>query len=201
MLNQNDKIERFSEIINKNALAQCKKIEKQTEKFRKEQLRELETKAKSELDSRLEYEAQRITTQKGSKISALISESRKNLAAKREEITACVFKKVEERLSAFAESDAYLPFLKKSIEALVCEVGEGAVVYVRKADLEKCRAFSVDGVERFEESSKIKLGGTAASNKAGTVFAVDTLESRLEEQREAFKQKADLSIDTGEVND
>ena len=33
MLNQNDKIERFSEIINKNALAQCKKIEKQTEKF------------------------------------------------------------------------------------------------------------------------------------------------------------------------
>ena len=201
MLNQNDKIERFSEIINKNALAQCKKIEKQTEKFRKEQLKELETKAKAELEGRLEYEAQRITTQKGSKISSLISESRKHLAAKREEITVCVFKKVEERLSAFAESDAYPQFLKKSIEALVEEVGEGAVVYVRKSDLEKCRALSVSGVGRFEESSKIKLGGAAASNSAGTVFAVDTLESRLEEQKEAFKQKADLAIDTGEVND
>ena len=49
MLNQNDKIERFSEIINKNALSQCKKIEKQTEKFRKEQLKDLESKAKAEL--------------------------------------------------------------------------------------------------------------------------------------------------------
>ncbi len=201
MLNQNDKIERFSEIINKNALAQCKKIEKQTEKFRKEQLKELETKAKTELEGRLEYEAQRITTQKGSKISSLVSESRKNLAAKREEITACVFKKVEEKLSAFAKSDAYPQFLKKSVEALVEEVGEGAVVYVRKSDLEKCRALSVRGVGRFEESSKIRLGGAMASNSSGTVFAVDTLESRLEEQKEAFKQKADLAIDTGEVND
>lgn len=201
MLNQNDKIERFSEIINKNALAQCKKIEKQTEKFRKDQLKELESKAKAELEGRLEYEAQRITTQKGSRISALASESKRNLAAKREEITACVFKKVEKELLKFTESADYPNFLKKSIESLVGEVGENAVIYVRKADLELCRGLSADGVLRFEESSKIRLGGAAASNEAGTVFAVDTLESRLEEQKDIFKEKADLSIDTGEVND
>lgn len=201
MLNQNDKIERFSEIINKNALAQCKKIEKQTEKFRKDQLKELESKAKAELEGRLEYEAQRITTQKGSRISALASESKRNLAAKREEITAGVFKKVEKELLKFTESADYPNFLKKSIDALVEEVGENAVIYVRRADLELCRGFSADGVLRFEESARIKLGGAAASNEAGTVFAVDTLESRLEEQKDIFKEKADLSIDTGEVND
>lgn len=201
MLNQNDKIERFSEIINRNALAQCKKIEKQTEKFRKEQLKDLESKAKAELESRLEYEAQRITTQKGSRISTLVSESKKHLAEKREEITTGVFKKVEEQLEKFTESSAYPEFLKNSIKALVEEVGEGACIYARKADLELCRGLGVSGVAEIKESSKIKLGGVAASNAAGTVFAVDTLESRLEEQKEAFKQKADLSIDAGEVNE
>lgn len=201
MLNQNDKIERFSEIINRNALSQCKKIEKQTEKFRKEQLRELESTAKTQLKSRIEYEAQRITTQKGSRISALISESRMRLAAKRGEITGCVFKKVEEELMKFTLSPAYSDFLKKSIAALLEEVGEGAVVYVRKADMELCRGLSINGVSRFEESGKIRLGGAAASNEDGTVFAVDTLDSRLEEQKELFKERADLSIDTGEVND
>ena len=61
MLNQNDKIERFSEIINKNALSQCKKIEKQTEKFRKEQLKDLESKAKAELGPHFDYICQGVT--------------------------------------------------------------------------------------------------------------------------------------------
>ena len=41
MINQYDKIERFAEVINKKATAQCKKIEKQTAKIRKKQLAEI----------------------------------------------------------------------------------------------------------------------------------------------------------------
>lgn len=197
MLNQNDKIERFSEIINKNALSQCKKIEKQTEKFRKEQLKDLESKAKAELEGRLEYEAQRITTQKGSRISALVSQSKKNLAKKREEITASVFEKVNSKLASFTESEAYVSFLKKSVAALVEEIGDGAVIYVRESDLPLCREklSDIGGVSAFEKGENIKLGGAYASNAQKTVFAVDTLESRVAAQRELFKERSALSIE------
>ena len=197
MLNQNDKIERFSEIINRNALSQCKKIEKETSKFRKEQLRELESNAKAELENRLEYEAQRIKTHNGSRISALASESKKNLAKKREEITECVFKKVEEKLSAFTKSQEYVAFLRKSITALVSEIGDGAVIYVRESDLPLCREqlSDIDGVAAFEANDSIKLGGASASDSEKTVFAVDTLESRVAAQREFFKEHSALSIE------
>ncbi len=197
MLNQNDKIERFSEIINKNALSQCKNIEKQTEKFRKEQLKDLESKAKAELESRLEYEAQRITTRKGSRISALVSQSKKNLAKKREEITSSVFEKVNEKLAAFTKSADYVSFLRKSITSLVAEIGDGAVIYVRESDLPLCREKLADikGVAAFEKSGDIKLGGASASNAERTVFAVDTLESRVAAQRELFKERSALSIE------
>lgn len=197
MLNQNDKIERFSEIINKNALAQCKKIEKQTEKFRKEQLGELESKAKAELESRLGYEAQRIKTQTGSRISALNAQSKKRLAQKREEITAAVFEKVKEKLSAFAKTAEYEAFLKKSVSALAEEIGENAIIYVKESDLALCneKLSGIKGVKAFEKSEKIKLGGAAASNGEKTVFAVDTLESRVAFQRELFLAQSSLSIE------
>ena len=197
MLNQNDKIERFSEIINKNALAQCKKIEKQTEKFRKEQLKDLESKANAELQNRLGYEAQRITTQKGSRISALNAQSKKNLAKKREDITAAVFEKVKEKLVSFTKTDSYESFLRKSIAALVEEIGNGAVIYVRESDLALCKEklSDIKGVGAFEKSDKIKLGGAAASNAEKTVFAVDTLESRIASQRERFLAQSALSIE------
>lgn len=197
MLNQNDKLERFAEIINKNALAQCKKIEKQTEKFRKEQLKELEGKAKAELESRLEYEAQRIRTQTGSKISSLVSESKKSLAQKREEITERVFEQVREQLVAFSKTEEYKAFLKRVVEALLLEIGENAVVYVREEDLAFCESeLSKAGSSvRFEKSGEIKLGGASASNPERTVFAVDTLESRLASQREVFMAQSALSIE------
>lgn len=197
MLNQNDKIERFSEIINKNALAQCKKIEKQTEKFRKEQLQELESKAKAELQNRLGYEAQRIKTQTGSKISAINAESKKNLAEKREEITSAVFEKVKEKLTSFTKTAEYEAFLQKSVSALAEEIGENAIVYVRESDLPLCKEklSGIKGIKAFEKSDKIKLGGAAASNEAKTVFAVDTLESRVALQRELFLTQSSLSIE------
>lgn len=197
MLNQNDKIERFSEIINKNALAQCKKIEKQTEKFRKEQLAALEKKAKAELQSRLDYEAQRINTQTGSRISALNAQSKKNLAQKREEITSAVFEKVKEKLASFAKTAQYEAFLEKSVSALAEEIGENAIIYVRESDLALCKEkfLGIKGVKAFEKSNKIKLGGAAASNEAKTVFAVDTLESRVAFQRELFLTQSLLSIE------
>ncbi len=197
MLNQNDKIERFSEIINKNALAQCKKIEKQTEKFRKEQLQELENKSKAELQNRLGYEAQRIKTQTGSKISALNAESKKHLAGKREEITSAVFEKVKEKLASFTKTAEYEAFLQKSVSALAEEIGKNAIIYVRESDLPLCKEklFGINGVKAFEKSDKIKLGGAVASNEAKTVFAVDTLESRVASQRELFLTQSSLSIE------
>ena len=97
MINQYDKLERFAEVINKNAMAQCKKIDKQTAKLRKKQLAEIEAEITGETEKKLSYETQRLRNQTNREISALKRESTAKLHRYRDEITDSVMKKAEER--------------------------------------------------------------------------------------------------------
>lgn len=195
MLNQNEKIERFAEVINKSAATRCKRLEKQTEKFRKSQLSLLEAQEKKELSARLSYEVQKIQTETNSTISALTAQSKQRIVAKRDEITAEVFALCEERLKSFVKSEEYKSFLQKSISNLLCEVGEDGFVYVRECDTELCKKMFEGKSVTFLKGEDIKIGGAYASNKEKSVFVSDTLEGRLSEKREAFMAFSGLSIE------
>ncbi|MGN1417941.1 MAG: V-type ATP synthase subunit E [Acutalibacteraceae bacterium] len=195
MLNQNDKIERFAEVINKNAEKQCKKIEKQAEDFRKKELADLEKQCENELNNRLLFEKSRIANETNKKISALEGESKKQISLKREEILKSVFSSAKKQLCEFTESDAYYPVLENSIRKLCDEIEKNVIIFVREKDVElaKKTASLLGCVLSVNAADDIKIGGAYACNEEQTIFVYDTLDARLENQKEVFMRESGLA--------
>lgn len=196
MINQYDKLERFAEVINKNAMAQCKKIDKQTAKLRKKQLAEIEAEITGETEKKLSYETQRLRNQTNREISALKRESTAKLHRYRDEITDSVMKKAEERLIAFTGSPDYETYLTECIKQLLSAVDGKLTVLVRECDMAAAEkivsSLSADCV--VKPYDKIRIGGACVLNSDETVFADNTLEESLDKQREVFMAKSGLSL-------
>ena len=197
MINQYYKLERFAEVINKKAMAQCKKIDKQTAKLRKKQLAEIETEIIGETDKKLSYETERLRNQTNREISALRQESIRKLHTYRDEITESVFKKAEERLVEFTKSENYDTYLYECIKQLVGAVDGKLTLFVRACDIEKAKEFvsQLSPESEVQASENIRIGGACAFNADETVFADNTLEESLEKQREVFMTESGLSFD------
>lgn len=196
MINQYDKIERFAEVINKKATAQCKKIEKQTAKIRKKQLAEIENEIVGETEKKLSYETERLRNQTNREISALRQESTRKLHECRDKITDSVFQRAQERLAAFADSADYEKYLTGCIKELISAVDGRLTVLVRERDVplaEKIVA-SLGADCEVRSYDKIRIGGACVLNADETVFADNTLEESLDKQREIFMAKSGLSL-------
>ncbi|MCM1365006.1 MAG: V-type proton ATPase subunit E [Faecalibacterium sp.] len=196
MLNQNDKIERFAEVINQNAQDKCKKINKRADKFKKEQFKKLEDQAKEELNSRLNFELDRLSAETNGEISRLQNEIKLKVVARRDEITAEVFKKAAEKIAAFTETDEYKVFLESSIKTLIDKIGEEVILFAKEADADavKAIALSYSAVKQVRPLKKIKIGGVAAASIDETVFVDDTLDERLASQKEWFMASSGLTV-------
>lgn len=197
MLNQNDKIELFAEDINKNALNICKKIEKQTEKFKNQQMADFEKAAKDELKAKTDYEARRLNSETNREISALAAKSKREAVMHRNEITQKVFEKAEQKLLDFCGSDEYISLLEKCLVALASAIDGNVIIYVKQRDVEAAKSIcnGISNVSEVRASDKIKIGLAMASNEELTVFADDTLESRLLRGKEQFMSESGLSLD------
>lgn len=195
MLNQNDRIERFAEVINENAATVCKKLKKQIASFEKKGLSALKEEAESDFQSKLKFEKDRISSETNKSISEFEAKSKKEIAKRRDEITHDVFAKAKEKLCEFTKSESYAEFLSKSIKALCEKIGENCVIYVRAQDAELAKSLVNDmAVLAVKESTTIKIGGACASNETETFFADDSLDVRLEECREWFMAESGLAL-------
>ena len=124
-------------------------------------------------------------------------EGRRKLFERRSEIMEEVFDKARERLIEFTKSDAYEKFLKDVVSSVLETLsGSDLVLYLRSedqhfADMLKssCKTqceFSVD--------DSIKLGGVRGYSKSQGVIVDETLDARLEDQREWFVENSGLIL-------
>ena len=196
MNNQNDKVDRFAEEINKTAMNQCRKIQKHTEKFKSSELKKLEEDAKNRLEEKLRYEEETMKTKLNREISALAASGKSDVIGCRNQIMQDVFDKTLEKLIDFTKTDAYTLLLEKSIASLTDAFDEDVIIFVKESDKEKAEEICKNNpkVSAVKVSEKIKIGLAFASNLSETVFADDTLERRLEQQKEQFMADSGLTI-------
>lgn len=196
MHDRDEKTARFAEIIGKSANKKCKAIRKKTEDFRTSELKNIEEKSEKQLQSKLKYEIRRIETETNREISSFNAESVRKTVEVRNEITDKVFKAAEKELISFVSSSEYIELLEKSILKLYESIDGFVYFFVRKEDEEKARLFveknNLLGEVRI--SDKIRIGGAFACDENESIFAYDTLERRLEEQREVFMESSGLAI-------
>ena len=139
-----------------------------------------------------DYEKVRLQEETNRKLSHSVVETGAELAARRSEIAQEVFDACEERLAAFTAKPEYADYLKKSADALLALLhADKAVFYARPQDVEAAKSAVPAGCEVTADTT-IRLGGLRA--KCGAVEADDTLDMKLEAQKDWFLQNSGMSI-------
>ena len=196
MINRDKQIAQFIDAINKNAIKECKKIEKATKKLYTGEAEKLQKSAEEQMQEKINYAKAEIETLFNNSVSQSYSECRAKAAEKRTELTNNVFKKAEEKLISFTNSEEYIPFLSNSLKEIYGYVKNKMNVAVKVGDKDKVLlAAEKAGVPcEVTEEKDIKLGGVRVDSAEMHKIFDDTLDSRLEDQKEWFFANSNFRI-------
>lgn len=189
----NNNTKAFTDAIKKMAAEECKKIDEETRLIKKQRLASVKSQAIDKYKDYIQYETARIQSEKNKLISSQTDSSKKELAVLRREICDKVFLECKKRIEEFSESEAYKDFLKKSVgEVQSALEDEKITVLVREQDM--ALLDKLDEKYSVKADSSIKLGGVKAVGQESGCLADNTLDLKLEAQKEWFLANSELKI-------
>lgn len=197
MLNQEERAAKFFDAITKDAEERHEEMTRKTRETVESGLEKAKTKAHSQAQAKIERERMLKEQEFNRAVANERTQQRARLTDKRGAITDEVFGDAREKLIAFTESDGYADFLKKSAAGFAAVFPQGnVIVYVRPGDMRFAddikKAFGRDC--KVESSDEITIGGCRAGVAGGSTVADDTLDTRLEAQREWFLENSGMSV-------
>ena len=197
MLNQEERAAKFFDAITKDAEERHEEMTRKTRETVESGLEKAKTKAHSQAQAKIERERMLKEQEFNRTVANERTQQRARLTDKRGAITDEVFGDAREKLTAFTESDGYADFLKKSAAGFAAVFPQGdVIVYVRPGDMRFAddikKAFGRDC--KVESSNEITIGGCRAGVVGGSTVADDTLDTRLEAQREWFLENSGMSV-------
>ena len=197
MLNQEERAAKFFDAITKDAEERHEEMTRKTRETVESGLEKAKTKAHSQAQAKIERERMLKEQEFNRTVANERTQQRARLTDKRGAITDEVFGDAREKLTAFTESDGYADFLKKSAAGFAAVFPQGYVtVYVCPGDMRFAddikKAFGRDC--KVESSDEITIGGCRAGVAGGSTVADDTLDTRLEAQREWFLENSGMSV-------
>lgn len=196
MLNQDEQVALFVEAINENAQKLCKKLDKEAKKLYSSEIEKVQSSAQRELQEKINYSRNEIETQFNKNLALSKANARQALCDKRQAIAESVFADAESQIINFTQSEAYVTFLEKSLKEIYSYTNDNMEVLARSADVETVKSVAEKAsiVCEVKSDDTIRLGGIKAESKAlGKIFD-DTLDQRLEEQKDWFFLNSKLSI-------
>ena len=185
---------RFLDSIRAEGEAACAAIKEETERTINSQLDETRKAENARVERTLRFETERARTRANRDLSAARMAARATLAAQRQQIADETFAKAKAQLADFAASDKYAAWLQTEAAALAEELGEGAQLAARTADLPLLQNVKLPADAVLTADDSIAIGGLKGANPAKGLAADDTLAARLDAQHEWFLQNAGLEI-------
>lgn len=201
MANSDEKVSKFVEAVTAYAEEQSQRIHKEVEDFKAERLYEAEQQALQEAYEMIQKENTGMRSNLRRDLSRREQEERRRLLQKRRDLTEEVFAEAEQRLREYAATPAYRERLKQSVAEVVrrlTEEGQEPLqLYFAPQDEDKweelrplCPADS-----RLQADASISLGGVRGENRGRGLIADDTLDQKLQQQREWFTAHSGLTIE------
>ena len=195
-MNEKTKESKFLDAINRYAESQKAKMTREIEDYKNAKI---EQATEQGLQDAYELIRSDISRRK----AAIVCETAERelalhraLFEERTMIENAVFDASKDRIIAFRQSEKYDCFLKKSAES-IAELfdGEEYTVYTAPFDVDK-HAFLSKSLTNavFVTDRQIQLGGLRAYCPALNISADDTLDTRLNDQREWFIENAGLKV-------
>ena len=197
MANSDEKISKFVQAITQYAQEQRDKIHREVEDFKSERLQNAEQEVLRDSYQLIQKERADLRHQMSREMSRRDLEARKELLALRRDMTERIFADAEAALRAYAETPPYIEHLKASLAALAKVLpAEGTVFEIARRDgalLDILRPLCPPGAS-IGLADDIVLGGMRGVNAAAGMLADDTLDTRLESQREWFVSQSGLTV-------
>lgn len=194
MANSDEKVSKFVQAITAYAEEQRQKIHQEVEDFKAERLRQAEQEVLSHAYQLIQKERAELRNQMSREMSRRDMEARKALLSRRKEMTETVFAQARERLLAYTATPAYAEWLRESMTALAAQMpAEGTVYELCARDAAQMEALCPAG-SSLKTAEDIQLGGIRAVNAVAGLLADDTLDTRLDTQREWFTGESGLTI-------
>lgn len=191
------KTDNFLKAIKKYADEQRNAMRTEVEQLKEEKIKEAEKKAKYDSEKLIKDRLEAKRNEQTSKLAKMTQEGQKKLFLERAEMTDSVFKKAEEKLIEYTKTADYGEKLLQSAKNIAALFGgESCTVYVNERDMaaaDKIKAL-FSGETEFSVDKTIKIGGLKGYCKAMSIVADETLDSKLNAQREWFIENSGLSV-------
>jgi vacuolar-type H+-ATPase subunit E/Vma4 len=196
-MDNNNKTGNFLSAIKKYSEEERGKAVAEMEAKRTEAIEKAEKASAAKAEAYKKRELSRITAEITSEYAVKNLNAQGEVFKKRDEMVSEIFKSAKEKLRGFSHSDAYGDKLLCDAREIRQTVGERpCTVYLRAEDMnyaEEIKAIFGQEAEICEDK-KIELGGIRCYCRELRLVADNTLDSKLEAQREWFSENADLRI-------
>jgi len=194
MLEQDERIAKFLDAIDRDAQERRRQIEAQVDQANAEALERAKAEAQAQAQQLIRKELYKQRVAVNQKFAKEAASLRTALAGRRTEIADQVFLEAEQSLRAFTEKPEYQAFLSGSAArcAALLPQGESREADIPLADALRA-AFGRPCEVRADAS--IRIGGLKASCEAKGLVADDTLDNRLQNQHGWFLEHAGLTLE------
>ncbi len=191
------KTDNFLKAIEKYAAEQRNKIETEAEEFKAKELNKAEEDGLKEAYVLLQKKMLSINTGIARELSKAENASRKSVFQKRREIEDKVFERAKEKLLAYAKTDKYIKKLLESAKAVSQKLtADDVVLYICDRDMKfKDKIISAFGRKcDIQVSDEIKIGGLTGLSRQLGLLIDETLDTKLETQKEWFCENSGLTV-------
>ena len=192
-----NKTDNFLKAIRRYAKQQKSVMKGEVKQLKTERLKETEEKAKRDSQRLIKDKLLETRTRQTAILAKKTQDGQRKLFIERSAMVEEVFKMAADKLVAFAKSDAYTAKLTDSAKAIAAVFdGRDCVLYVNERDLgaaEDIKALFCGSTE-VRADKTIKIGGIRGYCVDMGIIADETLDSKLEAQREWFVENAALSV-------
>lgn len=193
MINNSSKTERFLKAINSDADARCEKIKNDVDEYIENEIKKTRRLARQNVRPVRSSEFDRLNEEINAELSENETKEIEKLVARRSEITEKVFAQAVEKIKAFAESDSYRGFIINSVSNIKAAIGDEAVIILRPDDKKlEAEIKALGNAVKYDEF--IKLGGCKGENLRTAMTVDDTLDARLETEKQNFYSYSGLSL-------
>lgn len=191
------KLEKFTSAVLKDAEEQRAKILREIEQYRQNEITKAEEDVLHEAYVLIQKEIANIKNAHSKEISLAEIGWRKKLLKLRDDFSEQVFAAASEKIISFTKTDAYTDYMKKAAASCPPDIREGNVtIQVKEKDLglkdTVLNAFG--GSAGFEASNRIELGGILIFNSDKGIVFDQTLDLKLENQKDWFESSSGLGI-------
>ena len=196
-MEKNNKTDNFLKAINKYSKLERQQIQNDIETVRDEELKKAEANGKKMARDFIAKEYSAVKTAVTGQYAVKNLEAQGKVYQKREEITNSVFEKSFKKLKDFTSTPQYKDLLIKSAKEIADIFKENScVIFISENDNKFAQDIKAQfsGEVTVENDVAIKIGGIKGFCKDLKIVADNTLDSKLNSQKDWFTENSGLKV-------